>query len=147
MIQVAYDQNGYSYDINSGYLVDIGYDEFGQAVDAESGEEIQIVRIDPGNSSSGGNPIYTDITNASKDVLIAIFGNANQIPPSNRLPVGQLPPGSPVLTTPRSMIGVGAGVNASSSGIGGNLNISTNTLILIAGGFLLFMLGGKRGKG
>lgn len=136
MIQVAIDPNGYTYSVNDGYLINVAYDESGQAFDAETGELLQYVRVDPGNQSSGGNPIYSDITDATRDVLIAIFGNANQIPPSNRIPVGQIPPGSPILTTPRNMIGVGAGVNASSSGIGGNLNISTNTLLI--GGLIAF---------
>lgn len=133
-MQVAIDSVGNYYDIDTGYIVNVGYDESGNPYDLETNEEIQLVRIDPGNTTSGGSPIYQDITSATRDVLIAIFGNANQIPP--RVPVGTLPPGTPVLTTPRSMIGVGAGVNASSSGIGGNLNISTNTLLI--GGLIAF---------
>lgn len=136
MIQVAYDSAGYSYDINTGFLINIGYDELGNPVDAETGEAIQIVRIDPGTPATGGNPIYSDITDATRDVLIAIFGNANQIPPSNQIPLSQIPVGAPVLTTPRNMIGVGAGVNANPGGIGGNLNISTNTLLI--GGLIAF---------
>ena len=143
MIQVAIDGNGYAYEIETGYLVNVAYDEGGVPFDAETGEEIQFVRVDPATTQNGNSrPIYTDISDDVKDVLVAIFGNENQRFSGNRLPVNQAPAGAPILTTPRSMI---PQVQASSSGVG--FNISTNTLIFIAGGILLFMVGQNRGRG
>ena len=145
MIQVAIDSNGYTYSIDDGYLINVGYDDFGNPIDVETGEQIQYVRIDPATTQNGSSrPIYTDISDDVKDVLVAIFGNENQRFSGNRIPIAQAPSGTPILTTPRSMIGVGAGASVSPGGIGGSLNVSTNTLILLGLGVAVFFLGKGR---
>jgi hypothetical protein len=55
-------------------------------------------------------------------------------------------PCQPVQTYPGAIPGVQASAGVTPKGIGTSLNISTNTLMLIAGGILLFMLGTKRGR-
>jgi len=50
----------------------------------------------------------------------------------------------PVHSYPGPIPGVTASAGTSRAGVGGSLNISTNTLMLIAGGVLIFMLGQRR---
>src|SRR5215475_4360646 len=53
-MRVAYDSNGYSYDIDTGYYVNLAYDDAGNAYDAETGEHVDEVILD-----AGGTTVYT----------------------------------------------------------------------------------------
>ena len=96
-----------------------------------------------GSLDDGGSLNPNQAVQTIGDTLQSIFGggqrgyyspNRNQQPYSYPGPGPYYPQG----------VGVNAGVNR--SGVGGSLNISTNTLMLIAGGVLIFMLGTKRGR-
>lgn len=133
MERVAYDSEGYAYSVDSGLYLNIAWDANGQPFDAETGNPVQIVRYDPA-SPSGGSDHFEDVTGAVRDTLVAIFGNQYQQPRSS-VPAGYLP---------TSVISPRATGLPSQGGVG--FNISTNTLIFIAGGVLLFMVGMQRGR-
>lgn len=147
-MRVAYDANGYSYDIDTGYYLTLYWDEFGNAYDAATGEMIEEVITDSSGTTiytgSGAGVDWEEIFRIAAQAYVGGQGAAQTgryIPQSTQSPYGyetlSRPPQRPPTSVPTPMPG---------GGVGGSLNISTNTLMLIVGGFLLFMLGSKRGR-
>lgn len=113
---IGYDDYGY-YDLDTGADVLLEYDEYGRAYNALTGQEV------------GG------IVNAARDVLIGIFGRQGYPPPQGYPRGAQYPRQFPQDQYYPQRQG---------SGGGSGINISTNTLMLIVGGVVLFMLGRRR---
>lgn len=93
---------------------------------------------------SGGNVASVDNTGkivAVGDIISSVFGGGRY---GNYAPQRQ-PQYGGVRSGPYPSA-VTANVGANRGGIGAGLNISTNTLMLIVGGVILFMLGTKRGR-
>lgn len=124
-MNVRIDSNGYPYDASTGNLVTIAYDENGDAFDAASGDQIDSIEYD-----ATGHTVYGNDPNIGR-IVSQIAGSVFR--PSGNYPSGQ-----------------GGGINAGGSinrgGAGAGFNISTNTLMLIAGGVLIFILGQKKGR-
>lgn len=144
---VAIDQNGYFYDTDTGYLINVGYDENGNAIDLDTGAVIDHVITD-----SIGTTIYTGGKNTDWNAIIDTAAQAyaaNQgaaqtghyIPQQTQSPRGYQTLGN------RAPGGISLGGGINPGGAGGNLNISTNTLILIGLGAALFFIGTQRGGG
>lgn len=130
---VAIDEEGYYYDPETGADLEVTFNDYGQPLDANSGLVLQFW----GDSGFDGS----QITQAVRDVLIGIYGNPGAVranAPRDRFPVDSVPQstgGVIVTSTPRRTSGEG----------GAGIQLSTTTLMLIAGGVLLFMLGQSRG--
>lgn len=102
-----------------------------------------------GNVSYGEYPHdhvnANDLATTISDTLSSIFGGGQRgyyAPNRNQQPYSYAGPG-PYYPNQQA-VGINAGVNR--QGIGAGLNLSTNTIMLIAGGVLLFILGTKRGR-
>lgn len=146
---VAYDANGYSYDVDTGFYLTIYWDEFGNAYDAATGEMIEEVVIDSEGRTiyigSGSGIDWNDVIRTAAQAYVGGQGAAQSgryIPQATQSPYGY-----ETLSRPPSRPPIGATFSggAGPGGIGAGLNISTNTLMLIAGGVLLFMLGSRGG--
>lgn len=131
---VAIDAEGYYYDPYTGADAYVYWNNDGYPVD-EYGNSLQFWGGDSGFSG-------TEITRAVRDVLISIWGNPDAVranTPTNRYTGPVNPSGvqvmatSPYSTQPRPTTD-GAGIH-----------LSTNMLMLIVGGVLLFMVGQSRG--
>lgn len=112
------------------------YWEYGDAYGNVSyGEYPQDGSLDP-------NSLATTIS----DTLQSIFGGGQrgQYSPNRNQQVPYSYPGPGPYYPNQQAVGINAGVNR--GGIGGNLNNSTNTLLLAGGAVLLFILGTKRGR-
>lgn len=117
-MDVGIDANGYAYDLATGFNVSLCYDEDGNAFDCSSGESIGSVTYDSGGSQQ---TVYNNQPNWP-GVVSQISGAVFR--PASPYPVG----------------GVRATGVVNPSGIGTSLNVSTNTLMLIAGGVLIFLV-------
>lgn len=128
---VAIDEQGYFFDPETDQDLEVTWDDYGRPIDANSGAVLQFW----GESGFDGG----QITQAVRDIVIGIWGNPESVranAPRDRLPAQSIPQvaTNPVLTpTPRQRQD-GAGIN-----------ISTNMLMLIVGGFLLFYAGMNKG--
>lgn len=131
---VAVDEGGYYYDPDTGESIDVYWDDNLNPYDAD-GNALQFWGGDSGFSGS-------EITKAVRDVLISIWGNPAAVranTPQNRYPGPSTSGGVPVVVPPspdreRPTRSDGAGIH-----------LSTNMLMLIVGGVLLFMVGQSRG--
>jgi len=140
---VAFDQNGYAYDVSTGLYVNLYYDENGAAYDQATGERIDEVIVDSVGTTvytSGGGINWNDVIRTAAQAYAAGEGAAQS---GRYIPVqgSQSPYGYQTLSG-----GGGATITGgiTPGGVRGGLNISTNTLMLIAGGVLLFILGSQR---
>lgn len=148
-MRVAYDSNGYPYDVATGYLVDLYYDDQGNAYDVDTNEFVTEVIL-----NSSGETVYTGSGGIDWNQVIYTAAQAyaagqgaaqsgNYIPNPNQTPYPPRPnqPSNPMNPGPRP---------PSSSG-GGSLNLgvfgNVPLLPLIAGGalFLVFIMGKARG--
>lgn len=134
MRQVGIDSRGAYYYLDTGDDAYIAF-EGNSPYDIYSGEDVVIVWQD------GNSGLIKDISGNVKDALIAIFGNANQIPPSRQVPA-QIQMNIP--TTPRQV--VFQQPQQSSGGLfGGDISIKGEYALLIVGAFILFTFG-KRSR-
>lgn len=80
------------------------------------------------------------------DALQSIFGGGQrgQYSPNRNQQYPYSYPGPGPYYPNQQAVGINAGVNR--GGVGGSLNVSTNTLLLAGGAVLLFILGTKRGR-
>lgn len=135
MRQVAIDDNGYYYYLDTGANLSVEFDEFGNAYDANTGTDVQIVYASPDRQ------LVEDITDDAARVLIAIFGNPGNIP-AQQVPIRSTPQGV------ASMVPVSSPPIRRSDGGGlfggGQIQISSQTAILIGLGVLLFAFGKSR---
>ncbi len=122
-MNVRIDSNGYPYDAETGNLVTIAYDEYSNAFDAVSGEAIDSIEYD-----STGHTVYGHDPNLTQ-IVSQIAGSVFQ-------PRGSQYPGG----------GINAGGTINRGGVSTGFNISTNTLMLIAGGVLIWILAQKKGR-
>lgn len=113
-----------------------GYWEYGDAYG-----NISYGSVDSGNSLDP-NALATTIS----DTLQSIFGGGQrgQYSPNRNQQYPYSYPGPGPYYPNQQAVGINAGVNR--GGIGAGINLSTNTLMLIGGGVLLFILGTKRGR-
>lgn len=132
MGNVAVDSNGYYFDPDTGADLAITFDESGNFYNAYTGEALQFW----GDSGFDGG----QITDAVKDVLIAIYGNPQTVASQGRM---TRYPGPPVSSGVQIYSTAPARVQASSDGAG--IHLSTQTLMLLAGGVLIFLVGQNRG--
>jgi len=143
---VAFDQNGYAYDVGTGLYVNLVYDENGAAYDQATGERIDEVIVDSSGTTvytSGGGINWNDVIHTAAQAYAAGEGAAQS---GHYIP--QQPPPS-AYPYPSGGVSGGATITGgiTPGGVRGGLNLSTNTLMLIAGGVLLFVLGmQKRGR-
>ena len=86
---------------------------------------------------AGSSVDWTEIIDAGTQAAIAILNRNGYSSPNYRPPTS---------TYNGPIPGVTASAGGSRSGVGGSLNISTNTLLLIGAGVMLFILGSKRGR-
>jgi len=115
-MNVRIDSNGYPYDAETGNLVTIAYDESGNAYDASSGDGIDSIEYDStGHTVYGNDPSWPQ-------VVSQVAGSVFQ-------PRGNYPGG-----------GINAGGTINRTGVSTGFNISTQTLMLAAGGVLIFLL-------
>jgi len=121
-MRVAYDSEGYSYDVDTGYYVSLCYDGDGNAYSCETGEPVsEVAGYGGGTSYSGFN--WDTFANHALDA----FGGGSR---------GYYPQGS----YPGSNAGINASGQINRSGVSTGFNVSTNTLMLIAGGVLIFLV-------
>lgn len=117
-MRVAYDSEGYSYDVDTGYYVSLCYDDYGNAFSCETGEPVSEVSGYGGTAYSGFD--WNRFANNALDA----FGN----------------PGYPRGSYPGTNAGINASGQINQRGVSTGFNISTNTLMLIAGGVMIFFL-------
>ena len=134
MRKVGIDSRGAYYYLDTGEDAYIGFDGE-QPYDIYSGEDVMLAVAD----SSG---TILEISDDIKDALVAIFGNANQIPPAATVPASVR---TTAVITPRQ---VAQQIPQSDGGLfgGGGITISSQTAILIGIGVLLFTFGKSRGR-
>lgn len=124
-----------TYDDGSYYCVDAnGYWEYADAYGNTSYGTVDASQLDP-------NSLATTIA----DTLSSIFGGGQRgyyAPNRNQQPYSY--PGPGPYYPNQTAVGINAGVNRQGANAG--VNLSTNTLMLIGGGILLFILGTKRGR-
>jgi hypothetical protein len=138
-MQIAFDQNGYAYDTASGLYINVGYDDQGNAYDQDTGERIDDVILDSSGATTytgGGGVNWNQIINTAAQAYVGGQGAAQSgkyIPQANQSPYGY----QTLSNRPGMTPGPGGGAS---------VNISTNTLMLIVGGVILFMLGQKKGR-
>lgn len=134
MNYVAIDPQGYYFDPETGADLEISWDDYGNPINASNGAQLQFW----GDSGFDGG----QITQAVRDVLISIYGNPASVranAPMDRYPgQAQSPSGVRVITSQPPVPRV-------SSSDGAGIHLSTQTLMLLVGGVLLFMLGQSRG--
>ena len=87
--------------------------------------------------SSGAGVDWAEVIDAGTQAAIAILNRNGYQSPNYRPPTS---------TYNGPIPGVTASAGGNRSGVGGSLNISTNTLLLIGAGVMLFILGSKRGR-
>lgn len=112
-----------------------GYWEYGDAYG----------NVSYGSYESGGGLDYDRLGTTIGDTLSSIFGGGQRgyyAPNRNQQPYSYPGPG-PYYPDQRA-VGINAGLNR--GGIGAGINLSTNTLLLVGAGVVLFMLGTKRGR-
>jgi len=141
---VAFDQNGYAYDVSTGLYVNLFYDENGAAYDQATGERIDEVIVDSAGTTvyTSGGVNWNDVIRTAAQAYAAGEGAAQS---GRYIPQGQPSP----YPYPSGGVSGGATITGgiTPGGVRGGLNLSTNTLMLIAGGVLLFVLGmQKRGR-
>ena len=133
---VAIDENGYYYDPDTGQDIELTLDDYGNFYDANSGMALEFWGGDGGFDGS-------EITAAVRDVLIGIYGNPGAVRANaqnrNRYP------GPATTDSGVRVISSVPRQSGNSGGIGAGIQLSTQTLMLIAGGVLLFMVGQSRG--
>jgi len=142
---VAFDPNGYAYDVDTGYLVNLTYDDAGNAYDAETGEQIERVILDSSGSTvyvGSGGVDWNGVINTAAQAYAAGQGAAQS---GHYIPVqtSQPPYGYQTIT---GSGGASVSGGISPGGVSGGLKLSTNTIILIAAGALLFVLGQRKGR-
>lgn len=118
-MNVRIDSNGYAYNADSGNYLTIWYDGDGNAYDADTGEAIDSIEFDSGGTTYRGAPGWNQ-------TLQTIATGA--LVPRGQYSYGQYPGG-----------GINAGGSLNRGGIQTGFNVSTNTLMLIAGGVLIFL--------
>jgi len=94
-----------------------------------------------------GNPVdVNSLAVTIGDTLSSIFGGGKQghYAPNRDPNVPYSYPGPGPYYPNQQAVGINAGVNR--GGVGGSLNVSTNTLLLASAAVLLFILGTKRGR-
>lgn len=130
MKKVGIDRTGQYFDLNTGEAVEISF-EANPPFDRYTGEDVMIVWAD---SNTG---LIEDISDDVKDALIAIFGNANQIPPARTVP-DQVR--TTVAVTPRTVY---QQQPQDSGGLfsGGEIRLRAEYVLLAIGGIVLFSLG------
>jgi hypothetical protein len=144
-MNIAIDANGYAYDVDTGNYVTVIYDDQGNAYDAASGEKINEVITD-----NSGATVYTSSPGVDWNAIIntaaqAYAANQGAAQSGQYIPAtGARPVGSPIRASNQSALNVSGGINP--AGAGGSVSISTNTIMLIAGGVLLFILGSQKGR-
>src|SRR3990172_9652856 len=133
MRKVGIDSRGAYYYLDTGEEAYMGL-EGEQPYDIYSGEDVMLAVAD----SSG---TILEISSDIKDALVAIFGNANQIPPAATVPASVR---TTAVITPRQV----AQQIPTDGGLfgGGGITISSQTAILIGIGVLLFTFGKSRGR-
>ena len=143
-MRVGVDDNGYFFDLDTGLYLTLYYDENGNAVNAATGEPVTYVDFgDVGGPVGytvygGGGVDLNHLIDIAGQTAVGIAGGAGQtgqyIPIQGRQPQGQYG-GS----------GGGRGTGgAGPGGLGAGINLSTNTLIIIALVAGAFVLGGRR---
>lgn len=119
-MQIGIDSYGNAYDANTGYPVSLYFDEDGNAFNASTGD-------------------WIEISHDVRDTLIGILGRQGY----PRRSGGDA--GSPiVIPYPNNNPDASVNVGANRNDVGGSIKLSKETLMLIAGGVLIFMLGQKR---
>src|SRR5215469_9104273 len=104
---VAFDQNGYAYDIGTGLYVNLIYDDTGAAYDQATGERIDEVIVDSAGTTvytSGGGINWNDVIRTAAQAYAAGEGAAQsghyipqQPPPSSYpYPVGGVSGGATI---------------------------------------------------
>lgn len=141
-MRVAYDENGYAYDVESGYYLTLEYDTFGNAYNAETGEKVEYVDLGEGGGTvyvGGGGTNWNQLAQTGAQAAVGIFGGAGQ---SGYYIPGQGSSQQGGYQTPQQGATVTGGVNR--GGVTGGINLSTNTLMI--GGLILvaFIFGSQR---
>jgi hypothetical protein len=154
-MRVAVDDNGYFYDLDTGYYLTIEYDYEGAAYNAASGEPVEFVDLSAIGGPSGYTVYYgggfdwNNLVNIAGQTAVGIAGGAGQtgryIPIGGGQPQGQYP--GPGQTPAPRPIGTSPG---GSSGGSVNLGVFGNVPLLPLGVagllFTVFILGQAKGK-
>jgi hypothetical protein len=145
-MRVGVDDNGYFYDLDTGLYLTVAFDDLGNPYNAATNEPIDYLDLSgiggPADYTvtAGGNLDLNNLVNVFGQAIVGVAGGAGRtghyIPLQSGQPSGQFGGAGGQMVRTQGSAGPG--------GIGGSLNISTNTLMLIVGGVLLFMLGGRR---
>jgi len=144
---VAFDQNGYAYDVSTGLYVNLEYDANGAAYDQATGERIDEVIVDSVGTTvytSGGGVNWNDVIRTAAQAYAAGEGAAQsghyipQQPPPYPYPSGGGGGGPIIPSSPRPP---GSGINLGVFG-----NVSPLTVAVGASVILIFLLGQMKGK-
>ncbi len=147
-MRIAYDSNGYSYDLDSGYYVNLYYDDLGNAYDAETNEFVTEVILNASGTTvytGSGGIDWNQVIYTAAQAYAAGEGAAQSgryIPNPNQQPYQTPPiiPNTPNTPKPPS----------SSSGGSVNLGVFGNVPLLPLGVagllFTVFILGQAKGK-
>src|SRR5215475_11905116 len=143
-MDVAYNADGYAYDLDTGNIVNVVYDEQGNAYDAVTNQQIENITA-PDNTTTWhvADGASTNWNQIAQQIALQVSRSGTSpyyYPTSTYYPSGGTYGG-----TYRSPTYGGSGVSASLSPAGAGLNVSPTTLLIIGVVPFAFLFGkGKR---
>lgn len=128
---VAYDANGDPYDVQTNQSVTLVFDGSGNAIDQNTGQVVDSI-VMPDQTTVYQSPNATSWNQIAQQIALQATRPAQQ------------PTYNPYYRSPYITPGATGAISASPSGIGGSLNISPTTLLLIGVVAFAFLFGKGR---